>query len=189
MSSCLIGWNVQLFDWFRWAVIWLVQTSSCLIGSNGPLIDWLLIVFQLLCMKLMVHWLLGVKSNEHNSASSTLRLLYTMIVNKGDLMERGLVGYERLHFSTLTYVVTLAGTSWHHITTLRLQYITDLLWHRFTSYGSITWLVYGNMTWLVYCDITWPVHSSITWPVYDDITSRLTVALHCCFMAATCHLL
>ncbi|KAK7097021.1 sister chromatid cohesion protein PDS5 homolog A-like [Littorina saxatilis] len=38
-------------------------------------------------MKLLVRWLLGVKSSSTNSASSTLRLLYTVIIHEGDLME------------------------------------------------------------------------------------------------------
>ena len=38
-------------------------------------------------MKLLVRWLLGLKSNSNNSATSTLRLLYTVIIHEGDLME------------------------------------------------------------------------------------------------------
>ncbi|XP_076468516.1 sister chromatid cohesion protein PDS5 homolog A-like isoform X1 [Babylonia areolata] len=38
-------------------------------------------------MKLLVRWLLGLKSNANNSATSTLRLLYTVIIHEGDLME------------------------------------------------------------------------------------------------------
>ena len=48
---------------------------------------------QVLALKLMMRWLLGIKSNEHSSGTSTLRLLYTIIVHEGDLMERGLIKY------------------------------------------------------------------------------------------------
>ncbi|XP_071490773.1 LOW QUALITY PROTEIN: sister chromatid cohesion protein PDS5 homolog A-like [Diadema antillarum] len=40
------------------------------------------------CIKLLVHWLEGLKSNQNGSATSTIRLLTTMIKNEGDLMER-----------------------------------------------------------------------------------------------------
>ncbi|KAK2159284.1 hypothetical protein LSH36_155g04017 [Paralvinella palmiformis] len=40
-------------------------------------------------LKMVIRWLLGVKSNLNNSASSTLRLLYTLLLHDGDLMERG----------------------------------------------------------------------------------------------------
>ena len=46
---------------------------------------------QCLALKLMVRWLLGIKSNDANSGTSTLRLLYTIIVHEGDLMEKGLI--------------------------------------------------------------------------------------------------
>ncbi|XP_033110666.1 sister chromatid cohesion protein PDS5 homolog A-B-like [Anneissia japonica] len=39
-------------------------------------------------IKLLVHWLEGLKSNAGGSGSSTIRLLATMIKNDGDLMER-----------------------------------------------------------------------------------------------------
>jgi sister-chromatid-cohesion protein PDS5 len=42
-------------------------------------------------MKLLVRWLLGLKSNTNNSATSTLRLLYTVIIHEGDLMEKGMI--------------------------------------------------------------------------------------------------
>ena len=45
--------------------------------------------FQLQAMKLLMRWLLGLKNNTNNSGTSTLRLLYTVIVHEGDLMERG----------------------------------------------------------------------------------------------------
>ena len=45
--------------------------------------------FQLQAMKLLMRWLLGLKNNNNNSGTSTLRLLYTVIVHEGDLMERG----------------------------------------------------------------------------------------------------
>eukprot|EP00057_Strongylocentrotus_purpuratus_P033215 XP_790621.2 PREDICTED: sister chromatid cohesion protein PDS5 homolog A [Strongylocentrotus purpuratus] len=40
------------------------------------------------CIKLLVHWLEGLKSNQNGSATSTIRLLTTMIKNEGDLMEK-----------------------------------------------------------------------------------------------------
>nr|XP_054754844.1 sister chromatid cohesion protein PDS5 homolog A-like [Lytechinus pictus] len=40
------------------------------------------------CIKLLVHWLEGLKSNQNGSATSTIRLLTTMVKNDGDLMER-----------------------------------------------------------------------------------------------------
>ena len=46
---------------------------------------------QMLGMKLLMRWLLGTRSNDSNSATSTLRLFYTIIVHEGDLMERGLI--------------------------------------------------------------------------------------------------
>ena len=42
-------------------------------------------------MKLLMRWLLGLKSNMNNCCTSTLRLLYTIIVHEGDLMEKGLI--------------------------------------------------------------------------------------------------
>ncbi len=45
--------------------------------------------WQIQAMKMMVRWLLGIRSNQGNSATSTLRLLHTMIQHEGDLMERG----------------------------------------------------------------------------------------------------
>jgi len=39
----------------------------------------------------MVRWLLGLKSNSGNSGTSTLRLLNTLILHDGDLMERGAI--------------------------------------------------------------------------------------------------
>ncbi|CAH1778266.1 unnamed protein product [Owenia fusiformis] len=42
-------------------------------------------------MKMMVRWLLGLRSNATNCGSSTLRLLFTCIKNDGDLMEKGLI--------------------------------------------------------------------------------------------------
>uniref|UniRef100_A0A2C9KAK3 Sister chromatid cohesion protein PDS5 homolog B n=1 Tax=Biomphalaria glabrata TaxID=6526 RepID=A0A2C9KAK3_BIOGL len=47
-------------------------------------------------MKLLVRWLLGVKSNTSNSGTSTLRLLYTVIIHDGDLMENGLTNKPEL---------------------------------------------------------------------------------------------
>lgn len=47
-------------------------------------------------MKLLVRWLLGLKSNVNNSCTSTLRLLYTVIVHEGDLMEKGLINKPEL---------------------------------------------------------------------------------------------
>ncbi len=40
-------------------------------------------------LKMMVRWLLGIKSNDNNVATSTLRLLSTMLTHDGDLMEKG----------------------------------------------------------------------------------------------------
>lgn len=39
-------------------------------------------------MKMIVRWLLGLK-NASQSAVSTLRLLTTVILHRGDLMEKG----------------------------------------------------------------------------------------------------
>ncbi|KAH9494579.1 Sister chromatid cohesion protein PDS5 B [Bulinus truncatus] len=47
-------------------------------------------------MKLLVRWLLGLKSNTSNSGTSTLRLLYTVIIHDGDLMENGLTNKPEL---------------------------------------------------------------------------------------------
>lgn len=47
-------------------------------------------------MKLLVRWLMGLKSNVNNSCTSTLRLLYTVIVHEGDLMEKGLINKPEL---------------------------------------------------------------------------------------------
>lgn len=46
-------------------------------------------LFQLQAMKLLTRWLQGLKSNANNSGTSTLRLLYTVIIHEGDLMEKG----------------------------------------------------------------------------------------------------
>ncbi|XP_077867919.1 sister chromatid cohesion protein PDS5 homolog A-B-like [Saccoglossus kowalevskii] len=40
-------------------------------------------------LKLLVRWLIGLKTNDQGSGTSTIRLLSTMIRNEGDLMERG----------------------------------------------------------------------------------------------------
>ena len=53
----------------------------------------LAIGLQVLALKLMMRWLLGLKSNENSSGTSTLRLFYTIIVHEGDLMERGQIKY------------------------------------------------------------------------------------------------
>ncbi|XP_070552644.1 sister chromatid cohesion protein PDS5 homolog B-like [Ptychodera flava] len=42
-------------------------------------------------MKLLVRWLIGLRSNDQGSGTSTVRLLTTMIRNDGDLMEKGKV--------------------------------------------------------------------------------------------------
>lgn len=47
-------------------------------------------------MKLLVRWLLGLKSNTSNSGTSTLRLLYVVIIHDGDLMENGLTNKPEL---------------------------------------------------------------------------------------------
>ncbi|GFO14487.1 sister chromatid cohesion protein pds5 homolog b [Plakobranchus ocellatus] len=47
-------------------------------------------------MKLLVRWLLGLKSNTGNSGTSTLRLLYVVIIHDGDLMENGLTNKPEL---------------------------------------------------------------------------------------------
>ncbi|KAK7496569.1 hypothetical protein BaRGS_00012221, partial [Batillaria attramentaria] len=47
-------------------------------------------------MKLLVRWLVGLKSNSNNSATSTLRLLYTVIIHEGDLMEHGKINKPEL---------------------------------------------------------------------------------------------
>lgn len=47
-------------------------------------------------MKLLVRWLLGMKVNTNNSVTSTLRLLYTVIIHEGDLMEHGKINKSEL---------------------------------------------------------------------------------------------
>ncbi|KAL5012757.1 hypothetical protein ScPMuIL_011308 [Solemya velum] len=47
-------------------------------------------------MKLLVRWLLGLKTTANNSAMSTLRLLYTVIIHEGDLMEKGQINKPEL---------------------------------------------------------------------------------------------
>ncbi|XP_025084821.1 sister chromatid cohesion protein PDS5 homolog A-like [Pomacea canaliculata] len=47
-------------------------------------------------MKLLVRWLLGLKNNTNNSGTSTLRLLYTVIIHEGDLMEQGRINKPEL---------------------------------------------------------------------------------------------
>ncbi|XP_052794341.1 sister chromatid cohesion protein PDS5 homolog A-like isoform X2 [Mya arenaria] len=47
-------------------------------------------------MKLLMRWLLGLKSNVNNCCTSTLRLLYTVIVHEGDLMEKMLINKPEL---------------------------------------------------------------------------------------------
>ncbi|XP_041360337.1 sister chromatid cohesion protein PDS5 homolog A-B-like isoform X3 [Gigantopelta aegis] len=47
-------------------------------------------------MKLLVRWLLGIRSNAQNSGTSTLRLLYTVIIHEGDLMEQGAINKPEL---------------------------------------------------------------------------------------------
>jgi hypothetical protein len=42
-------------------------------------------------MKMLVRWLEGLQSNANNSGTSTLRLLYTVIIHEGDLMEKGMI--------------------------------------------------------------------------------------------------
>ncbi|KAH3839436.1 hypothetical protein DPMN_112867, partial [Dreissena polymorpha] len=51
---------------------------------------------KLQAMKLLMRWLLGLKSNINNCCTSTLRLLYTVIVHEGDLMEKGLINKPEL---------------------------------------------------------------------------------------------
>lgn len=51
---------------------------------------------KVLAMKMLVRWLLGLRSNAGNSATSTLRLLYTVIIHEGDLMERGKINKPEL---------------------------------------------------------------------------------------------
>ena len=46
---------------------------------------------QVQAMKLLVRWLLGIRSNAQNSGTSTVRLLYTVIIHEGDLMEQGAI--------------------------------------------------------------------------------------------------
>eukprot|EP00106_Octopus_bimaculoides_P000507 XP_014767949.1 PREDICTED: sister chromatid cohesion protein PDS5 homolog B-like [Octopus bimaculoides] len=51
---------------------------------------------KVLAMKMLVRWLLGLRNNAGNSATSTLRLLYTVIIHEGDLMERGKINKPEL---------------------------------------------------------------------------------------------
>ncbi|CAH1267920.1 PDS5B [Branchiostoma lanceolatum] len=58
----------------------------------------LLMQDRVIALKLIVNWLLGMKSNENSSCTSTFRLLHAMIKNKGDLMNKGAVSLpERAH--------------------------------------------------------------------------------------------
>ncbi|KAI8502919.1 Sister chromatid cohesion protein PDS5 A [Branchiostoma belcheri] len=53
---------------------------------------------KIIALKLIVNWLLGMKSNENSSCTSTFRLLHAMIKNRGDLMQKGSVCLpERAH--------------------------------------------------------------------------------------------
>ncbi|XP_071847616.1 sister chromatid cohesion protein PDS5 homolog A-B-like [Apostichopus japonicus] len=47
---------------------------------------------KLLAIKVLVHWLLGLRRNISGSVISTIRLLTTMLKNDGDLMERKKIG-------------------------------------------------------------------------------------------------
>ena len=42
-------------------------------------------------MKMMVRWLLGMGNGAPAALISTLRLMYTMVLHEGDLMEKGKV--------------------------------------------------------------------------------------------------
>ncbi|KAI0216629.1 hypothetical protein LSAT2_031380 [Lamellibrachia satsuma] len=62
-------------------------------------------------LKLMVRWLIGLKSNSGNSGTSTLRLLNTLILHDGDLMERGAINkaeMARLRLQATCCVLKLA---------------------------------------------------------------------------------
>lgn len=67
----------------------------------------------------MVRWLIGLKSNSGNSGTSTLRLLNTLILHDGDLMERGAIKWVLpivvIHWSVLSdrpFIVTGSVVSW-----------------------------------------------------------------------------
>ncbi|KAJ8298337.1 hypothetical protein KUTeg_024868 [Tegillarca granosa] len=51
---------------------------------------------KLQAMKLLVRWLMGLKSNVNNSGTSTIRLLYTVIIHEGDLMEKNCINKPEL---------------------------------------------------------------------------------------------
>lgn len=51
---------------------------------------------KLQAMKMLVRWLEGLQSNANNSGTSTLRLLYTVIIHEGDLMEKGMINKPEL---------------------------------------------------------------------------------------------
>ena len=63
----------------------------------------------------MMRWLLGIKSNEHSSGTSTLRLLYTIIVHEGDLMERGLIKYVIICSVIVVSIIACAAISQCHV--------------------------------------------------------------------------
>ena len=56
---------------------------------------------QLQALKMMTRWLLGVKSDANKSATSTLRLLYTLVLHEGDLMEKGRIKWDFCAISQL----------------------------------------------------------------------------------------
>ena len=51
---------------------------------------------QICGIKTIIHWLQGLRSNQHGSATSTLRLLTTYLKNEGDLLEKGRARYVLL---------------------------------------------------------------------------------------------
>ena len=57
----------------------------------GEALNFLFDLVQLQAMKMLVRWLEGLQSNANNSGTSTLRLLYTVIIHEGDLMEKGMI--------------------------------------------------------------------------------------------------
>ena len=78
VSKCSKAANVYKFLGFLMIII-------------GEALNFLFDLLQLQAMKMLVRWLEGLQSNANNSGTSTLRLLYTVIIHEGDLMEKGMI--------------------------------------------------------------------------------------------------
>jgi len=88
-------------------------------------------------LKMIVRWLLGVKSSSASTVNPTLRLLYSMVLSEGDLTES-----KRIR-SGLQYCLKI-GDIWNLVHLL----ISSSIW-KYSSFCLRVWIIWWDAGWLV----------------------------------------